>query len=202
MPTVPDRVAELVVPLELSRPFGVSVLPAAGRPLEIISTAAERAALATRYKIVALPSLTASLRITPVPHTLVGVVRVSGTVQAEVEQVCGVTAEPFVARVDTDLERFYAPPSPKRREPIADEVELDPLADDPPDDIIDGSIDVGELVAEELALALDPFPRKPGVEFRAPPEYTAPDEAVGPDRQRPFEGMTALAGLAHKLKNK
>ena len=34
-------------------------------------------------------------------------------------------------------------------------------------------IDIGEVAAEFLALALDPYPRKPGVEF-APPEEEAP----------------------------
>ena len=39
-------------------------------------------------------------------------------------------------------------------------------------DILNGVIDLGEMVAETLALDLDPYPRKPGVSFDEP----APDE--------------------------
>ncbi len=48
------------------------------------------------------------------------------------------------------------------------EVEIDPNADDPPDPIEGGRIDLGALVVEHLALEIDPFPRKPGVVFEPP----------------------------------
>ncbi len=41
---------------------------------------------------------------------------------------------------------------------------------EPPDPIVDGQIDLGVLAAEFLALGLDPYPRKPAVDFIAPPE--------------------------------
>ena len=48
------------------------------------------------------------------------------------------------------------------------------LADeDDPDPVIDGKIDLGALAAEFFALGLDPYPRKPGVEFVAPAEEAA-----------------------------
>ena len=48
--------------------------------------------------------------------------------------------------------------------------EEDPDAEDipePPDPIFNGQIDLGVLASEQLALALDPYPRKEGVEFAA-----------------------------------
>jgi uncharacterized metal-binding protein YceD (DUF177 family) len=36
---------------------------------------------------------------------------------------------------------------------------------DPPEAIVDGMIDLGELLTQQLALALDPHPRKPGVDL-------------------------------------
>jgi hypothetical protein len=36
---------------------------------------------------------------------------------------------------------------------------------EPPDEIVNGYIDLGALTAEFLALGLDPYPRKPGVDF-------------------------------------
>ena len=40
---------------------------------------------------------------------------------------------------------------------------------------INGKIDLGALTAEFFALGLDPYPRKPGVEFVAPPGEDASD---------------------------
>jgi uncharacterized metal-binding protein YceD (DUF177 family) len=44
------------------------------------------------------------------------------------------------------------------------------MEDETPDIVEDGQIDLGQYVVEQLALRLDPFPRKPGAEFVQPPE--------------------------------
>ena len=96
-------------------------------------------------------------------------VRVSGAVHGELTQTCVVSLEPFAATVDEDIDVRFAPRSeedsvrgPKR------ETETFSIADeDEPDPIIEGKIDVGALAAEFFALGLDPYPRKPGVEFVA-----------------------------------
>jgi hypothetical protein len=44
---------------------------------------------------------------------------------------------------------------------------------EPPDEIVNGKIDLGAVVAEFLALGLDPYPRKPGVDF----DYKDPADA-------------------------
>jgi glycosyltransferase involved in cell wall biosynthesis len=44
------------------------------------------------------------------------------------------------------------------------------LDDESPDLIENGQIDLGQYAVEQLALRLDPFPRKPGAEFVQPPE--------------------------------
>ena len=36
---------------------------------------------------------------------------------------------------------------------------------EPPDEIVNGQIDLGAITAEFLVLGLDPYPRKPGVDF-------------------------------------
>ena len=57
--------------------------------------------------------------------------------------------------------------------------------EDPPDPIVDGRIDLGALAVEFLALALDPYPRKPGAEFTPPPEEAPPDS--------PFDALPEMA---------
>ena len=59
---------------------------------------------------------------------------------------------------------------------------------DPPDLIVNGLFDLGALAAEFLALALDPYPRKPGVSF----VETAP-EAEGPESVSPFAALRKIA---------
>jgi hypothetical protein len=56
---------------------------------------------------------------------------------------------------------------------------------DPPDPIIGGRIDLGALAAEFLSLGLDPYPRKPGVDFEAP-------EGDAPGEESPFAALGKL----------
>ena len=93
---------------------------------------------------------------------------VKGDLHAQVVQICGVSLEPF----ETSIRSAFAVPfttEPAAATPDAEDQEFG-LADlDAPDVIETGVIDVGGYVVEHLALELDPFPRKPGVEFDAPP---------------------------------
>ena len=53
------------------------------------------------------------------------------------------------------------------------------------------SLDVGEIIAEELALSLDPYPRKPGIAVEIGPGGGAA-KGEAPPRDRPFEALAAL----------
>ncbi len=89
----------------------------------------------------------------------------SGRVVAKLEQTCGITLEPLPVEVD---ERFSVE-LVEATEPEPDEVDV-AIDDDAPDVIEDGRIDLGQYAVEQLALTLDPFPRKPGAEFVQPEE--------------------------------
>jgi uncharacterized metal-binding protein YceD (DUF177 family) len=147
-----------------SRPLRVETLPRDGLTQRIEANAAERAALARLNGLQDIASLTADLRVTRAGK---GAVRVRGDVLAEVTQTCVVTLDPLKARVKEELDVRFAPPEDERaRKPVeaADEI-ADLSADDPPDRIEDGRIDLGALAAEFLALGLDPYPRKPGAKL-------------------------------------
>ncbi len=90
--------------------------------------------------------------------------KLSGWVRAQAEQVCGITLEPLPVSVD---ERFSVDLVEDADAPSEVEVTLE---DDSPDVIEDGRIDLGQYAVEQFALALDPFPRKPGAEFVQPEE--------------------------------
>jgi hypothetical protein len=110
--------------------------------------------------------------------------QIDGRWRARLTQACGVSLEPF----DSDLAgRFTArivPPgsalAPRDDSPEL-LIELD--ADDPPDVLEGDLVDLAAYVVEHLALEIDPFPRKPGVEF------VQPDQ---PPERSPFDVLRAL----------
>src|SRR5690606_31724532 len=98
---------------------------------------------------------------------------ISGRFEALVEQVCGVSLEPFeaVLRGDIDL-RVVPAGSPNTPHESVGEVVLEPDAPDPPDVLENESIDLTGYLVEHLGLEVDPFPRKPGAVFDYTPEKT------------------------------
>ena len=98
--------------------------------------------------------------------------RLDGRVVSDLAQVCGVTLEPLPVHVD---ERFSVDLVEATEEnPVPRVIEADPEAPEGPDWIEDGVIDLGAYALEHLALALDPYPRKPGAEFEPPQTEAEP----------------------------
>lgn len=94
--------------------------------------------------------------------------RLTGRVTAEAVQSCGLTLEPLPVSIDRD---FVIELVERAEDADADDEEIEILLEDEAPDVIeDGRIDLGQYALEQLALSLDPFPRKPGAEFVQPPE--------------------------------
>ncbi|MCA0368249.1 MAG: DUF177 domain-containing protein [Proteobacteria bacterium] len=111
----------------------------------------------------ALDGFTAELSLTPTPATREWTLK--GRVRAHAVQTCGITLEPLPVDVDRRFSIQLAEAAPEQTDEI--EVTLD---EDDADLIEDGKIDLGQYAVEQLALALDPFPRKPGATFVQPEE--------------------------------
>lgn len=146
---------------EFSRPVRVEDLEAGESVVTIDANAGERAALAVRFGLMALDRLAAELRITATKGAT-PTVRVAGTFVAEATQACVITLEPVKARIESEFALTYGGAVPFVEE---GEIELTLDGEDPPEPIVNGVIDLGEAVAEHLALELDPFPRAPGAKF-------------------------------------
>ena len=175
---------------ELSRPVRVEDVAADGRTVAIEADSAERQRLAARVDLQELRSLTADLRLDPVGR---GMVDLTGSFRAEVVQRCVVTDAPVASTVDGRVERRFAPAEDLGAPPREEEVTADEL--EPPEPIIDGVIDAGEPVAEELALALEPFPRAPGVSFDG---YAAGPDGDGEEDEAPQGPFAELARLRRR----
>jgi len=59
--------------------------------------------------------------------------------------------------------------------------------EDPPEEIVNGRIDLGEAVAQQLAIALDPYPRSAAARVSA--EDGARDAGAEPASTRPFAAL-------------
>ncbi len=142
---------------ELSRPLQVDRVPTGGVSEHIVASPEERAALARRFGLLALPRLEAKLDVDRAEGKMFNV---TGKLFADVSQACVVTLEPVEAHVSDTIDVLFAPPHLAQND--RDGALMDLGDAEPPEPIEGGVIDLGELVAQHLAMALDPYPRKKG----------------------------------------
>ncbi len=170
------------VALELSRPVAIDRIGSAPHVVRIAADAAERDALARRYGILGVGRLdaTATLRRIRAGHLIEVVVSLS----ADVTQTCVATLEPVAQSVaDEAILTFVPAGGAGRRGPAPDEVDIAGL--DEPEPLEGAELDVGELVAQQLSLALDPYPRHPDAQAAE-----SADAGAG-ERAPPLAGLAA-----------
>jgi uncharacterized metal-binding protein YceD (DUF177 family) len=153
-----------------SVPVAVDEIPETGLHLEVDAPAATREAVVELASIRDLPQLSATFDLT---RRGVGV-QVSGRVSALVGQTCVVSLEPIESKLEEAIDVTYAPPAAAERTGN----------DEPPEPLVGGIVDLGALATEFLLLAIDPYPRKDGVQF-APPKAEEGGE-------HPFAGLATL----------
>lgn len=167
-------------PLEFSRTMPMSAVDPAGRSHGLRATPAECEALAARFGIPSIGTLKAELQLREEAN---GAIRVRGQLRATVVQLCVVTLEPVKQVVQEALDLRFLP---SRAE----------ASDDPegPDEIATefGQMQLGEAIAEQLSLALDPYPRAPGAELPPMDDEEAVEAEVVPLRPNPFAGLAKL----------
>jgi len=135
---------------EFSRTVTLEDLAEGPRSYTLDPDKAVRAALAERFDLLALEGLVAT-----VTARLEGRgIEVSGRFEASVVQRCVVTLDPVPARLEDAFTVVFLPEMVGAEdEPIdvTSETDYEPLAGD--------SVDVAEVVAQSLSLALEPYPR-------------------------------------------
>ncbi len=158
---------------EFSRIIDIESTPKDGAHFDITADGNERKALARRLGIIAVERLEAALDLCPLGAG--ATVAVTGRFAADIVQACVVSLEPVRSHVAAPIALRFAPPAGPTREVV-----VEPEGEDPPDPLIDGAIDLGEAVAEQLAMAIDPYPRLEKAEidnrwYEAPPLDTDSD---------------------------
>ncbi len=164
------------VPGEFARGFDIRSLPAG--PVALSASAEECAALARRFDLVAIDSLTAELALAVAGE----VVSASGRLNGAIVQPCAISGEDLEVAIAEPLAFRFVPEHTIDQE----EIELSP---EELDDIFytGTTIDLGEAVAQSLALAIDPYLTGPRAE--------AVRQQVGlstPEASGPFAALAAL----------
>jgi uncharacterized metal-binding protein YceD (DUF177 family) len=137
---------------ELSRPIALSKIPAKGLTLVVRATPEECAAVAVRMELPAIQSLECRFELRREGDGLA--VLAQGHLVAELTQTCVTSAEDFAARVEEVFTIRFVAAGTEREDPDPDLPDEIPYEAD--------TIDLGEATAEQLGLALDPWPRIEG----------------------------------------
>jgi len=159
---------------EFSRKLQIERIGPAGYDLTVEADAQELADLATRLKLPAVNALTCRFRLRPAQNDMFVV---EGWLDAVVTQTCVVSLDDFQALVS---DHFIVRLVPTGRE--SNDIDPESIDEIP---YRDGIIDLGEATTEQLALALDPWPRKPDASLPT----AAMDEPASPFatlRQKPL----------------
>lgn len=175
MPETPPNEFVRVIKLEGARPPRVR--------FAIDATPTECAALARRFGLVQLDRLSAKGQAELGSG---GQWRLTGILTASVVQNCVVSLEPVSAEVEESFELDFT-----AKNDDDEDGEVDLTVGDAEPLPADGRLDVGEITAQQLSLALDPFPRKPGVQWEETP---APEDVKPGDRVQPFKDLADRLG--------
>lgn len=164
---------------EFARPERIDTIGEGERRVSIAADDAERAALATRFGLIAVEMLTATLAV---QREAAGI-RVRGRVTGAVVQACSITDDALPVTIDEAVDLMFVAPGGS-----VEEIELGESALDTVE--IEGSaIDLGEVAAETMALGLDPFPRGPNAAAALKAAGVLTEEEAKP--AGPFAGLKA-----------
>ena len=159
--------------LPLRHPVRVESITLRPVPVEIAAEQGTLPAIATFLGVASVEALKASYSLSRNGDR----VKLEGMIRTSLHQNCVVTLDPFPVELNVPVKLDFAP-----QEEIAamaspsegDEIDIEVLLyeEEPPEPIVDGTIDLGAVTLEFLALSLDPYPRKPGVAFAEPAPET------------------------------
>lgn len=166
----------------------VEDLPRKGRHFILEPDSDVRETLAKRFDLLGLSEFSAELHVKPLAGA--PIYRVTGHIKASLQQACVVTLKPVDQTVEESFDIEFAPGVD-----LPDELELTLEDEDPCEPIIDGKIDLGELAAQQLSLALDPYPRAEDADLEAVRDEAAKsgrEFEVNAGKASPFAALSKL----------
>ncbi len=175
----------LLEPLE----FDVQRLPEKGRTIKFSASSTEKQKIRKEFELLSLDFLNAELKLTRWRRDGIAV---KGRIAASLELPCVVSLEPVRQDIDDYLEVLFV----KEGSPLAGlnvdangEIILDPEGKELPETFSGETIRLDEVILEALTLAIDPFPRLPGVEI---PEAKISNDDEADQPPSPFAVLAQL----------
>lgn len=151
-------------------------------------TESDCAELAERLRILSLADVQAKLVLKRAGKDLI---KLSGTLSCEAVQECVVTLEPVKTAIETEFDITFS----EEEQELAEDMVMPDLAVEP---VEDGAIDLGEIVAQQISIALPDYPRAEGAAFEG--HIEAP-EALLPPEQRTSRPFATLLQVAQQQQN-
>ncbi|MDP1724562.1 MAG: DUF177 domain-containing protein [Alphaproteobacteria bacterium] len=150
---------------EFSRVVSVFDLTDDPKKFTLSATAEECDALAKRFGLQKIRYLNAECEVWRPEDG--NVICLKGKLKCEVVQTCVITFEPVIAKIkDNLLEFFEEKKEDKYGKKDQNEIDLPYLDDEEVPEILESSeLDMGEVIAQHLAISLDPYPRAPQAEL-------------------------------------
>lgn len=170
--------------LPLTQSYNLSRLGAAGDTVTFTADADQRHAVAAWSGVLSVDGFSATVALRKLAPTRFGL---EFTVTANIQQACVVTLEPVPAYLETRFSRELEFTGPARRKPDAKadkgsessaDLVLDAGEEEGPEEIESLHFDLAGPMLEEYVLALEPYPRCPGVAFS--PQTDASDRPESP----------------------
>ncbi len=181
---------------ELERVVDLDRMGPSGAALDIVATDSERAALTRRFGFLGLPAFSA--RVTVDRRSGAQVV-VEGRLRGKIVQACILSLDPVTQDLDETFRIVFKQGLAEERDPESGESLVNAQLD-APEPLPGNLLDVGEIVAEQLSLAADPYPRRPGLKLEdvlpKPRSNNRPHR--GEQRRHPFAGLAALRDKPRK----
>lgn len=169
---------------EFSVPIRFDEIGRLSWPAHTEADARARAALAERFGFAALEALSADYSLARDGTTILA----TGTIHARLAQPCIATGEPVPETVDESFAIRFVPEGTENAPDAGEEIELDAEECDTLP-YADGRIDMGEAIAETLALTVNPYPRSPNADA-----YLREAGVLTEDQAGPFAALAALKG--------
>src|SRR5882724_6737274 len=175
---------------EIERIVDLDRMGTGGTALEITASDSERAALANRFGFLGLPAFSARVTVDRRPG---GRVVVEGRLRGKIVQACILSLDPVTQDLDETFRIVFRQDLTEELDPESGEAVLSAQAD-APEPLSGNMLDVGEIVAEQLSLAADPYPRRPGAKLEDVLPKARHGGRKGPSepRRHPFAGLAAL----------
>ncbi|MCB1592359.1 MAG: hypothetical protein KDI90_07905 [Alphaproteobacteria bacterium] len=143
-----------------------------------------------------LDNLKASITLRRNPGNMV--IHIEGLITARAYQKCVVTLAPLEMDIKAPFEAWYADSSQtlsftkaKRERELEKENTEQPVLDESedPEPIVNGHIDLGELVVQHLSLNIDPYPKAIGASYEPGDDAAATPLKKGDAYSNPFEAL-------------